>query len=141
MSDNGNISLILDSVFDSDRFFGFPKAQAKHPSALPRVNVIEKDDAFYLEAETPGMTQNDVSIELHNGILTIKGHREKSSENDDNDYRIREFSEQRFARSFRLSDQIDSDKVIASMDRGVLKVSLAKKEQEKPKNIEIKVSP
>ena len=131
----------LDSFFDTDRFFGFPRAHGEHPTVLPKVNVIEKDDAFHLEAETPGMTQKDVSIEFHNGVLTLKGHREESSESDKNDYRIREFSKQSFARSFRLSDQIDSEKVVASMDQGVLKVTLPKKEQAKPKRIEIKVEP
>jgi len=129
----------LDSFFDTDRFFGFPREHGEQPTVLPKVNVIEKDDAFHLEAETPGMTQKDVSIEFHNGVLTLKGHREQSSESDKNDYRIREFSKQSFARSFRLSDQIDPEKVVASMDQGVLKVTLPKKEQAKPKKIDIKI--
>lgn len=131
----------LDSFFDTDRFFGFPRTHGEHPTVLPKVNVIEKDDAFHLEAETPGMTQKDVSIEFHNGVLTLKGHREQSFESDKNDYRIREFYTQNFDRSFRLSDQIDSEKVVASMENGVLKVTLPKKEQAKPKKIEIKVEP
>ncbi len=129
----------LDRFFDTDRFFGFPQAHGEQPTILPKVNVIEKDEAFHLEAETPGMTQNDVSVEFHDGILTLKGHREQKSESDKNDYRIREFSKQSFSRSFRLSDQIDSENVVARMDQGILKVTLPKKEQVKPKKIEIKV--
>lgn len=129
----------LDSFFDTDRFFGFPRTHEEQPTVLPKVNVIEKDDAFHLEAETPGMTQKDVSIEFHNGVLTLKGDREQSSQSDKNDYRIREFSKQSFARSFRLSDQIDSEKVVARMDQGILQVTLPKKEQAKPKKIEIEV--
>jgi len=131
----------LDRFFDTDQFFGFPRTHGEQPTVLPKVNVIEKEEAFHLEAETPGMTQKDVSIEFHNGVLTLKGHREKDSQSDKNDYRIREFSKQSFARSFRLSDQIDSEKVAARMDQGVLKVTLPKKEQAKPKKIEIKVEP
>jgi len=129
----------LDSFFDTDRFFGFPKTHEEQPAVLPKVNVIEKDDAFHLEAETPGMTRKDVSIEFHNGILTLKGDREQSSQSDKNDYRIREFSKQSFARSFRLSDEIDSEKVVARMDQGILKVTLPKRERAKPKKIEIEV--
>ena len=134
----------LDSFFDTDRFFGFPRANLDHPRAnldhptvLPKVNVIEKDEAFHIEAETPGMTVKDVSIEFHSGVLTLKGHREQNSET--NDYSIREFSKQSFERSFRLSDQIDSEKVTARMDQGILKITLPKKEQTKPKKIEIKL--
>jgi HSP20 family protein len=131
----------LDRFFDTDQFFGFPRTHGEQPTVLPKVNVIEKEEAFHLEAETPGMTQKDVSIEFHNGVLTLKGHREKDSQSDKNDYRIREFNKQSFARSFRLSDQIDSEKVAARMDQGILKVTLPKKEQAKPKKIEIKVEP
>ncbi len=129
----------LDKFFDTDRFFGFPRTHGEQPTVLPKVNVIEKEEAFHLEAETPGMTQKDVSIEFHNGVLTLKGHREQNSHSDKNDYRIREFSKQSFARSFRLSDEVDSEKVVARMDQGILKVTLPKKEQAKPKKIEIKV--
>ena len=131
----------LDTFFDTDRFFGFPRTHGEQPTVLPKVNVIEKDEAFHLEAETPGMSKKDVSIEFHNGVLTLKGHREQSSQSDKSDYRIREFSKQSFARSFRLSDQVDSEKVVARMDQGILKVTLPKKEQAKPKKIEIKLEP
>jgi HSP20 family protein len=129
----------LDSFFDTDRFFGFPRANLDHPTVLPKVNVIEKDEAFHIEAETPGMTVKDVSIEFHSGVLTLKGHREHNSETEKNDYSIREFSHQSFERNFRLSDQIDSEKVTARMDQGILKITLPKKEQAKPKKIEIKL--
>ncbi len=129
----------LDSFFDTDRFFGFPRANLDHPTVLPKVNVIEKDEAFHIEAETPGMTVKDVSIEFHSGVLTLKGHREQNSETEKNDYSIREFSHQSFERNFRLSDQIDSEKVTARMDQGILKITLPKKEQAKPKKIEIKL--
>jgi HSP20 family molecular chaperone IbpA len=65
-----------------DRFFRFPRTQEEQPTVLPKVNLIKKDDAFHLEAETPGMTKKDVLIEFHNGILTLNGDREQSSESD-----------------------------------------------------------
>ena len=128
----------LDRFFDTDRFFDFPRANLDHPTVLPKVNVTEKDEAFYLEAETPGFTEKDVSIEFHNGFLTLKGSREQGSEADKNDYSIQEFSRQSFERSFRLSDQINPETVSAELDQGILKVTLPKKEQAKPKKIEVK---
>lgn len=131
----------LDSFFDTDSYFGFPRIYAEHSSVPPKVNVVEKEEAFYLYAEIPGMTQNDVSVEFQDGILTLTGNQEQNSHSDSSNYRIREFFQQSFARSFRLSDQIDSEKVLARMDQGILKVTLPKKEQAKPKKIEIKVNP
>jgi HSP20 family protein len=131
----------LDSFFDTDRFFDFPKANMDHPIALPKVNVIEKDEAFYLEAETPGMTDKDISVEFNAGVLTLKGHREQDSTNEKTDYNIREFTRQNFERVFRISNQVDSETVSARMDQGILKVTLPKKEQSKPKKIKINVEP
>jgi HSP20 family protein len=131
----------LDSFFDTDSYFGFPRIQAEQSSVLPKVNIVEKEEAFYLYAETPGMTQNDVLVEFQDGILTLKGNQEQNSQSDISNYRIREFSQKSFARSFRLSDQVDSEKVVARMDQGILKVTLPKKEQAKPKKIDIKVAP
>jgi HSP20 family protein len=131
----------LDRFFDTDQFFRFPIIHGEQPTMLPKVNVIEKDEEFYMEAEIPGMTQKDVLIEFNDGVLTLKGNREQSSHSDKNDYRIHEFNKQNFARSFKLNDQIDSENVVARMDQGILKVTLPKKEKAKPKKIEIKVEP
>ena len=132
----------LDGFFDTDRFYGFPRVHEQQQEVLPKVNVIEKDEAFHLEAEVPGVTEKDVSVEFHDGILTLKSQLEKSSQYqyDKNNYRICEFGKQNFSRSFRLSDQIDSEKVVASIDQGILNITLPKKEQAKPKKIDVKVA-
>jgi HSP20 family protein len=101
--------------------------------------VIEKDEAYHLEAETPGMTQKGVSIDFHNDILTLKSDRAQSSQNDKKNYRTCEFRIQSFVWSFRINDQINSEKVVAKMGQGILKVTLLKKEQTKPKKIKIEV--
>jgi HSP20 family protein len=131
----------LDSFFDTDRFFGFPRANLDHPIALPKVNVVEKDEAFYLEAETPGMSDKDISVEFNAGVLILKGQWEQGSTSEKTVYNIHEFTRQSFERSFRISDQVDSETVSARMDQGILKVTLPKKEQVKPKKIKINVEP
>jgi HSP20 family protein len=125
--------------FDSDRFFNTKQNRLRTDaeSVSPKVNVTEDENFFHLEAETPGMKNKDISIEVHNGILTIKGHKENESDTEKENYHIREFSSQSFERSFKLSDRVDTEKVLAKIDNGVLKVDLPKHEQIKPKIIEV----
>jgi HSP20 family protein len=131
----------LDSLFnfDSDRFFNTKQNlwRTDTKTISPKVNVTEDESFFHLEAETPGMKDKDIGIEVHNGILTIKGHKENNSDTEKEDYHIREFSNQSFERSFKLGDRVDTDKVSAKIDNGVLKVDLPKYEQIKPKKIEV----
>ena len=125
--------------FDSDRFFNTKQNRWRtdEESISPKVNVTEDENFFHLEAETPGMKDKDISIEVHNGVLTIKGHKENKSDTEQESYHIHEFSSQSFERSFKLSDRVDTEKVSAKIDNGVLKVDLPKHEQIKPKKIEV----
>jgi HSP20 family protein len=125
--------------FDSDQFFNTKQNRWRTDAEAvsPKVNVTEYENVFHLEAETPGMKDKDISIEVHNGVLTIKGHKENKSETENENYHIREFSSQSFERSFKLSDRVDTEKVSAKIDDGVLKVDLPKHEQIKPKKIEV----
>ena len=125
--------------FDSDRFFNIKRnrGQIDEEVNLPKVNVTEDENFFHLEAEIPGMKDNDISIEVHNGVLTIKGHKENKSDTEKESYHIREFSSQSFERSFKLSDRVDTEKVSAKIDNGVLKIDLPKHVQIKPKKIEV----
>ena len=125
--------------FDSDRFLNIKRnrGQIDEEVNLPKVNVTEDENFFHLEAEIPGMKDKDISIEVHNGVLTIKGHKENKSDTEKKSYHIREFSSQSFERSFKLSDRVDTEKVSAKIDNGVLKVDLPKHVQIKPKKIEV----
>ena len=90
-----------------------------------------------MEAETPGIQDKDIGIEVHNGVLSIKGHTVNNSDKDKENYHIREFNSQSFERSFRLSDRVDTEQVSAKIENGVLKVDLPKHEEVKPLKIEI----
>jgi HSP20 family protein len=124
---------------DSDRFFNTKQSlwRTDAETISPKVNVTEDENFFHLEAETPGMKDKDIGIEVHNDVLTIKGHKENQSETEKEHYHIREFNSQSFERSFKLSNRVDTDKVSAKIDNGVLKVDLPKHEQIKPKKIEV----
>jgi len=88
----------LDTIFNTDRFFNVKpnRWRAEADTILPKVNVTENEDSFQLEAETPGMKDKDISVEVHNGVLTIKGHKEEESDTKKDSYHIREFSNQSF---------------------------------------------
>jgi len=133
----------LDNLFDTDRLFNAKpdRLWAELEAVTPKVNVTENENFFHLEAATPGMQDKDINIEVHNNVLTIKGHREDESDTKKENYHIREFSSQNFERSFKLSDRIDTDKVTAKIDNGVLRVDLPKHEQTKPQKIEVQSNP
>jgi len=103
----------------------------------PRVDIRETDDALLVQAELPGMEKKDVHLELKDGVLTLSGERRyEKNVNEENVHRV-ERSYGRFSRSFSLPTNIDTSKVNAAMNHGVLEVRLPKRESAKPKAIAI----
>jgi len=104
----------------------------------PNVDIYENKDNIVLEAELPGMSPDDVSISIENNVLTIHGERkfEKKSEQD-NFHRV-ERSYGSFTRSFTLPPTVSSENADAAFENGVLRLTLAKREEAKPRKIEIK---
>ncbi len=113
--------------------------RAEMAAWVPAVDILEEKEAVKLTAELPGMKKEDVKIGIEDGVLTIKGERKFSEErNRDNYYRI-ERSYGSFSRSFTLPPTVEADKIKANMKDGILELYLPKKEEAKPKEIEIKV--
>lgn len=104
----------------------------------PSVDIFENKDQIILEAELPGLSPDDVNISIENNVLTIHGERrfEKKDEGD-NFHRV-ERSYGSFTRSFTLPPTVSSENVAANFDNGVLRLELAKREEAKPRRIEIK---
>ena len=122
----------MDRVFNSflGRGFGRFSAPARNEwsdELVPSIDVRETDTDLVVEAELPGMDEKDVSVTLSNGVLTLKGEKKSEREEKKEDYHLTERSYGSFQRSFRLGDTIDPDKVTAAFDKGVLKVTLAKR--------------
>ena len=126
---------LIDRFFDTDLFDWTSKNYSKTNTTLPSVNVKENDNEFAIEVAVPGFEKGDFKIEVHNDVLSISSEKQESNEtNDEKDhYTKREFSYQAFTRSFTLPDSADGDKVAASYDKGILTVSIPKKEEAKPK--------
>lgn len=104
-------------------------------SSLPAVNIRETTDSFEVEMAAPGMSKKDFSIELDNNLLTISSERKTENEQKDGErYTKREFSYQAFRRSFSLPKEVvDDEKIQARYEDGVLRLSIPKKEEAKPR--------
>jgi len=109
---------------------------------VPAVDVIERDDAFELTAEVPGLDEKNIEIKLSNGMLTIRGEKQEEKETKEKEYHISERRFGSFQRNFQLPDGVDAQKVEASFAKGILKVKLPKSAEAKKneRKIEIKAS-
>ena len=108
---------------------------------LPATNVIEKEKEFEIEMAIPGMEKEDIRIGVENNVLTISSEKEIKKEEKEKNYTRREFAYGSFCRSFTLPKTVDADKINASYEKGVLKVSLPRMEEAKAKlSREIKIS-
>lgn len=106
----------------------------------PRVDIVENESNFVLSAEVPGFSEDQIHVEVHDGMLTIKGTvAEKKAEEKDTVYLAREIRWNNFERSFRLGEQVDTEHVGARLDKGVLHITLPKKEAAKHRRIDVKV--
>ena len=106
----------------------------------PQVDVYETNDSIVLKADLPGMNQNDVEISVEGNTLTVKGERKFEKEVNEKDYYRMERSYGTFTRSFTLPPTVDSDKIDAAFAQGVLKITLPKREESKPKQIKVKIN-
>jgi HSP20 family protein len=106
---------------------------------LPAVNVRETEDAVIAEAELPGLSQKDISVQVVGDILTIRGERRHESEEKGKGYYRREIASGIFERQIPLPAEIDQDGVEATYSNGILLVTLPKQEGSKPKTIPVKV--
>jgi len=122
------------------RFLGeTPLARMLGEEWSPSVDVSETKDSFIVKAELPGLGAKDVDVSISGDILTIKGEKKRQEEEkDEHHYRAERYYGS-FQRTFRLPASVQGDKIEATFDKGVLKVTLPKVEEAKKKQIEIKV--
>lgn len=92
----------------------------------PAVDVVEKDGAYEVTAELPGLEEKDIEVKMTNGMLTIKGEKQEEKEEKKKDYYLHERRFGSFQRSFPVPEGVDTDKVEAKFTKGVLTVTLPK---------------
>jgi HSP20 family protein len=105
---------------------------------VPALDVRETEDRYELSLDLPGLEAKDVSVNYEDGMLTVSGKRELSSESAAETWHRIERSFGTFARSVRLPRAADGEKIEATFDKGVLTVSVPKVEAAKPRTIEVK---
>ena len=112
------------------------------PSAwAPAVDIYETDKEIVLKAELPEMQEKDIDIKVEDNVLSITGERRMEKEVKEENYHRIERAYGSFNRSFTLPRTVDREGIKAAYKDGVLKVSLPKKEEVKPKQIKIDVAP
>ena len=104
---------------------------------MPAMDLVETGDHFVLRADLPGMTEDDIAIEVEDRTLTISGERKAEHEVRQEGFHRVERSFGHFSRSLSLPEGVDPDAVTASFDKGVLEVRVPKPEQPKPRRISI----
>ncbi|UCD48231.1 MAG: Hsp20/alpha crystallin family protein [Deltaproteobacteria bacterium] len=105
----------------------------------PAVDIYESNDSVVVKAELPGVEKDQISVEVKDGILSLRGERKFEKEVKEESYHRIERSYGSFQRSFSLPVSVDQEKVTAQFKNGVLEVTLPKKEQAKPKQIQVNV--
>ncbi len=146
---------LFDALFDglndgctSGCSLALPALEA--PARVPAVDIRRTDKAYLLEMELPGKTQDDITITVKEGVLTIASAKAvkdaKTSETDSNaekpkeTYLLRERYSTAFERSFRLSDTADGENITASLKNGLLEVTIPLKEKAAERKITIEAA-
>lgn len=103
----------------------------------PVIDIYDNDDTVVIKAELPGMDKKDISIDLKDGVLTLKGERSYDNEVKEENYHRKERAYGKFHRSFRLPENVDVDKIKADYKDGILKIDIPKPEEVKPKKVTV----
>ena len=98
------------------------------PSFSPPVDIMAGDEQVVILVELPAMSRDEVSVEVENGTVTIRGERRPDGEGE---YFLRERPTGEFSRSFSLAWELDPDSVSAKLEEGVLRVTVARRERER----------
>lgn len=143
-----NLLNTFDKFFDETFRGQFPEVYKTFgidpfsKSAYPKVNVLSYDDKVEIEAEIAGFHKEDISIQIEDDVLSIVGKTSQPVEQTDKSvYLLRELKRSSFSRSFRLTDQLDSDKVEATFNNGLLYITIPRKvhtQENKAKTVVIK---
>jgi len=107
---------------------------------LPPVDIYEDAEGVVIKAELPEMDMKDIDVKIEDNTLRIRGERKLEKEDKKDNYHRIERYYGSFSRSFTLPSTVDQEKVKATYDRGILRITLPKKEETKPRKIKIEVS-
>ena len=139
-------STMQDRMNRMNRLFSVNRASPEGPEEAltttgfaPLVDIYEDEHNITLKIEVPGIDEKDIDVRIENNTLTVHGERKMEKEEKEENFRRVERQYGSFTRSFTLPTTVDAEKVSANYDKGILKISLAKKAEAKPKQIKVNV--
>jgi len=127
----------LNSFFDMPFWSGFGRTGQLFTGWSPALDLYESGDHLVAAVELPGMRKEDIDISLHDGTLTISGERKSESDKNGETAQRTERYVGTFRRSIALPTRVDAGKVSATYQDGILRVTLPKAEEAKPKQIQV----
>lgn len=145
----------IDRLFDEFDWPGFhlplrgplARSEASRPwlagwSGTPVMDLVEHSGDYELQAELPGLDMDDIEIKISNGLMTIRGEKSEQHSKEEDNYHLHERSYGQFQRSFSLPQGIDTDKIEAKYDKGVLYVQMPKSAEaiDKERKIEVRAA-
>ncbi len=128
----------MNSLFELPSMGSFARQTQLFGGWSPALDLYQNNDNVIAVVELPGMRKDDIDISLHDGMLTIAGERERTSDEGENAERTERFSG-KFRRSVSLPTRVDAGKVNASYKDGILTITLPKAEEAKPKKVEVTI--
>jgi HSP20 family molecular chaperone IbpA len=126
----------LQMLREFDRFFGQPLAETEETTAAYPCDIRETSEAVIVEAELPGFSKDQIDVNVEQGILSIRAERKEESQ-PEGERHLHERFYTRVQRRFTLPTTVDPNDVEAHLDHGVLTLTLKKKEEVRPRRIEI----
>ena len=135
---SNQVPSVFDRLFEGDLFDWSNRNFSPTNTTLPSVNIKETADAYEVEVAAPGFDKSDFKLELNHEMLTILSEKKTENETKEGEqYTKQEFSYQSFSRSFALPQTADGERISANYENGILRVSIPKKEEAKPKPMRV----
>ena len=136
LSMQDTMNSLVNALFNSDA----SDFASEGSEFSPRMDMKESEDAYTVKLTMPGIDKNDIDISVSDGVLTVKGETKEEAEDEKSTYLVREHKHYSYYRSVRLPSEVVADKAEAEYKNGVLKLTLPKAEEVKPKSIPVKIA-
>lgn len=141
--ESANLQRRMERLFDEMVGQGLWRTgdeQSLRGAWVPAINILEKDDSMQISADLPGLNPEDVEVTVEQGVLNIRGERKFEEAAEGETFHRVERLYGVFERNFTLPNSIDTEKIEASFNNGVMLVSLPKREESKPRSVKIQVA-
>ncbi len=136
-ANNVLVNELFNNFFKND----YHEDYVKNCGSKPATNVFETENEFKIEVLLPGFAKEDVQLNVHNNLLTVKVDKEQEEKSEEYEYVHREFGVFNFDKQFKLPKAADSEKIEAKFENGILRINLPKKEEALPKApVDIKIA-